>query len=59
MATARRRLQLGLLLSGPLGWLVVAYLGSLAVLFLSAFWQLDDFSGQIVKEPTFDNFRLL
>jgi putative spermidine/putrescine transport system permease protein len=59
VATARRRLQLGLLLSGPLGWLVVAYLGSLAVLFLSAFWQLDDFSGQIVKEPTLDNFRLL
>ncbi|HEX7299924.1 MAG TPA: ABC transporter permease [Solirubrobacteraceae bacterium] len=59
MATARRRLQLGLLLSGPLGWLVVAYLGSLAVLFLSAFWQLDEFSGQIVKEPTFANFRLL
>jgi putative spermidine/putrescine transport system permease protein len=59
VATARWRLQLGLLLSGPLGWLVVAYLGSLAVLFLSAFWQLDDFSGQIVKEPTLDNFRLL
>jgi putative spermidine/putrescine transport system permease protein len=59
VATARRRLQLGLLLSGPLGWLVVAYLGSLAVLFVSAFWQLDEFSGQIVKQPTFDNFRLL
>jgi putative spermidine/putrescine transport system permease protein len=59
VAAARRRLQLGLLLSGPLGWLVVAYLGSLAVLFVAAFWQLDDFSGQIVKEPTFDNFRLL
>jgi putative spermidine/putrescine transport system permease protein len=29
------------------------------VLFISAFWQLDDFSGQIVKQPTFDNFRLL
>jgi putative spermidine/putrescine transport system permease protein len=56
---ARRRVQLGLLLSGPLGWLVVAYLGSLVVLFISAFWQLDEFSGQIVKEPTFDNFRLL
>jgi putative spermidine/putrescine transport system permease protein len=56
---ARRRVQLGLLLSGPLGWLAVAYLGSLVVLFISAFWQLDDFSGEIVKEPTFDNFRLL
>jgi len=55
----RRRLNLGLLLSGPLGWLVVAYLGSLVVLFISAFWQLDEFSGQIVKQPTFDNFRLL
>jgi putative spermidine/putrescine transport system permease protein len=59
VAAARRRLQLGLLLSGPLGWLVVAYLGSLAVLFVAAFWQLDDFSGEIVKQPTFDNFRLL
>jgi putative spermidine/putrescine transport system permease protein len=56
---ARRRVQLGLLLSGPLGWLAVAYLGSLVVLFVSAFWQLDDFSGEIVKEPTFDNFKLL
>jgi putative spermidine/putrescine transport system permease protein len=56
---ARRRVQLGLLLSGPLGWLAVAYLGSLVVLFVSAFWQLDDFSGEIVKQPTFDNFRLL
>jgi putative spermidine/putrescine transport system permease protein len=59
VATTRRRLQLGLLLSGPLGWLVVAYLGSLTVLFIAAFWQLDEFSGQIVKEPTFDNFKLL
>jgi putative spermidine/putrescine transport system permease protein len=37
----RRRLQLSLLLSGPLGWLVIAYLGSLAVLFIAAFWHLD------------------
>jgi putative spermidine/putrescine transport system permease protein len=59
VATTRRRLQLGLLLSGPLGWLVVAYLGSLTVLFVAAFWQLDEFSGLIVKQPTFDNFRLL
>ena len=56
---ARRRVQLGLLLSGPLGWLAVAYLGSLVVLFISAFWQLDDFSGEIVKQPTLDNFKLL
>jgi putative spermidine/putrescine transport system permease protein len=59
LTALRRRVQLGLLLSGPLGWLVVAYLGSLVVLFIAAFWQLDDFSGQIVKQPTFDNFKLL
>ena len=59
MAAARRRLQLGLLLSGPLGWLVVAYLGSLVVLFVAALRQLDEFSGEIVRQPTFDNFRLL
>ena len=59
MTARRRRVQLGLLLSGPLGWLAIAYLGSLVVLFISAFWQLDDFSGEIVKQPTFDNFKLL
>ena len=35
----RRGLQAGLLLTGPLGWLVIAYLGSLAVLFVAAFWR--------------------
>ena len=46
----RPRLQLSLLLAGPVGWLVIAYLGSLAVLFVAAFWQLDTFSGQVVHE---------
>jgi putative spermidine/putrescine transport system permease protein len=55
----RRRTQLGLLLAGPLGWLVVAYLGSLAVLFVAAFWQLDEFSGRIVHSYSLDNFRTL
>jgi putative spermidine/putrescine transport system permease protein len=51
------RLQLGLLLSAPLGWLVIAYLGSLVLLFISAFWKLDAFSGNVVTEPTLDNFK--
>jgi putative spermidine/putrescine transport system permease protein len=59
LLAGRPRLQVGLLLSGPLGWLVVAYLGSLAVLFVAAFWQLDDFSGEIVRTPTTANFELL
>ena len=53
------RAQLGLLLSGPMAWLLVAYLGSLAVLFVASLWQLDDFSGEIVHKTGFQNFREL
>ena len=55
----RPRLRLSLLLAGPVGWLVVAYLGSLAVLFVAAFWQLDPFSGQVVKEYGLQNFETI
>ena len=55
----RPRLQLSLLLAGPVGWLLIAYLGSLAVLFIAAFWRLDTFSGQVVQEYGIDNFRTL
>ena len=55
----RPRLKLALLLSGPVGWLVVAYLGSLAVLLVSAFWSTDSFTGAIVRQPTADNFTAL
>jgi putative spermidine/putrescine transport system permease protein len=54
-----RRLQLGALLAGPVGWLGVAYLGSLAVLFLAAFWRLDPFTSEVVHEYSLDNFRTL
>ena len=55
----RPRLQLALLLSGPLGWLGLAYLGSLVVLFVAAFWHLDSFSGEVVKGFSFTNFETL
>jgi putative spermidine/putrescine transport system permease protein len=55
----RPRLQLSLLLAGPVGWLLIAYLGSLAVLFIAAFWRLDTFTGQVVQEYGIDNFRTL
>ena len=55
----RPRLQLSLLLAAPLGWLLVAYLGSLAVLLVSAFWRLDPFTNNIVHEPSLDNFVTL
>jgi putative spermidine/putrescine transport system permease protein len=53
------RLQLQLLLVAPIGWLVVAYLGSLAVLFLAAFWRLDPFTAAVIREPGLQNFQQL
>jgi putative spermidine/putrescine transport system permease protein len=48
-----------LLLSGPVGWLLIAYLGSLAVLFIASLWQLDDFSGEITHKVGLQNFKEL
>ena len=50
------RLRLLLLLAAPMLVLVVAYLGALAVLLLSAFWSTDVFTGDVVK--TFDAGQL-
>ena len=41
----RPRLQVGALLAGPVGWLVIGYLGSLALLLIAAFWSVDPLSG--------------
>ncbi|GII24509.1 ABC transporter permease [Planosporangium mesophilum] len=51
--------RLSALLSAPVLWLGVAYLGSLAVLFLSAFWTVNSFTGEVVRQPTLDNFRTI
>jgi len=53
--SVRRRISLGLLLAPPMAWLVIAYLGSLAVLLVSAFWSTDSFTGAVVHTFTFDN----
>ena len=53
------RARLSLLLAGPIGWLVIAYLGSLAVLFVAAFWRLDTFSGEVVHDYGLQNFQTL
>ncbi|MEU3416838.1 ABC transporter permease [Streptomyces sp. NPDC006658] len=55
----RPRLRLALLLTTPLLWLTVLYLGSLAVLFVSAFWTTDSFTSQVVKVWSTDNFHAL
>ena len=54
-----RKLRLVLLLGAPMAVLVVVYLGALGVLLVSAFWTTDDFTGQVVREGTLENFRAL
>ncbi len=44
---ARPRTQLRLLLAAPLLWLVLVYVGSLAILLLNAFWTSDSFTGKV------------
>jgi putative spermidine/putrescine transport system permease protein len=53
----RPALRVGLLLTPPMLWLGVAYLAALAALFLTSLWAQDDFTGEIVREWTLDNFR--
>jgi putative spermidine/putrescine transport system permease protein len=64
--SARRRLSAALwrrpwlravaLLLPPLGWLLVFYLAALAVLFVSAFWSIDSFTGKLTHVWTLANF---
>ena len=51
--------RLAALLAAPMVWLVVAYLGSLAVMFAAAFWSTDSFTGALIKQASWDNFRTL
>jgi putative spermidine/putrescine transport system permease protein len=53
----RPRLQAGTLLAGPVGWLVIGYLGSLAILLIAAFWTLGELSGEVERTFTLENFE--
>ena len=44
----KRKTRLVMLLSLPMLWLGVAYLGAIAVMLLSAFWGTDAFTGKVV-----------
>jgi putative spermidine/putrescine transport system permease protein len=56
----RPRTQLRLLLAGPMAWIGLAYLGSLAVLLLNGFWAKDAFSGRVIPfEWSLDAFASL
>ncbi|HEU4673552.1 MAG TPA: ABC transporter permease [Candidatus Limnocylindrales bacterium] len=58
-AHRHRSLQLLLLLAPPVGWFGVVYLGSLAVLFVAAFWSLDPLTSGIRHDFTLRNFQQL
>jgi putative spermidine/putrescine transport system permease protein len=47
------------LLVPPLLCFLVVYIGSLGVLFISAFWTVDSFTGKLVHTWTLDNFRII
>jgi putative spermidine/putrescine transport system permease protein len=55
----RPRLQAGALLAGPAGWLVIGYLGSLALLLVASLWSVNAASGELVKNLSFENFETL
>ncbi len=55
----RRGLLLLALLAPPLLWFGVVYLGSLLALLANAFFRLDDFTGQVVREVGITNFVAL
>jgi putative spermidine/putrescine transport system permease protein len=53
----RPRIQLASLLAAPIGWLVIAYLGSLALFLVTSFWQVDAFTGKLITQPTIENYQ--
>ena len=52
-------LQLALLLGLPLLWFLVVYIGSLATLLVQSFFTFDDFTMEVTRDWTLDNYRQL
>ena len=59
MLDRRPGLRVGLLLTPPMLWLGVAYLGALGTLLITSLWTQNDFTGEIERVWTLDNFREL
>jgi putative spermidine/putrescine transport system permease protein len=52
-------LRLSLLITPPMLWLGLAYLGALAALFITSLWGQNSFTGEVVRQWNLDNFREL
>jgi putative spermidine/putrescine transport system permease protein len=52
-------LKAAALLSLPLAWLLLIYLLALVALFVNAFWRIDEFTSEVLREWTLDNFRTI
>lgn len=50
------RMRLTALLLAPSAWLVIAYLGALAALLITAFFTIDSFTGNIIYQFNLENF---
>ena len=55
----RSKVRLAALLTAPLFWLVVAYIGSLASLLLTSFFTIDTFTGSVIRTFNLGNFQEL
>ena len=53
----KQRLRLVALLTTPVLWLVVAYLGALAMLLVTAFFTIDSFTGNVIQQFNLGNFN--
>ena len=51
------RTRLAALLFAPTAWLVIAYLGALAALLVTAFFTIDSFTGNVIYQFTLGNFQ--
>ena len=51
--------RVGALLTPPLAWFVVIYIASLAVLLITAFWRINEFTSAIERVWSLSNFRTL
>jgi putative spermidine/putrescine transport system permease protein len=57
LLSRRPGLRVGLLLTPPMLWLGVAYLGALAALLITSLWTQNDFTGNIERAWTLENFH--